>query len=70
MDSAIAGIERIVNSPEARESISALHKTLEDADALIQNVDAHVGLLATSIQETVRDARKLVRNMDGQVGPI
>jgi paraquat-inducible protein B len=65
--SAAAGIDRILNAPELKESIVNLNQDLKDIQKLVRDVNAQVNPIASAVQETVRDAQKLVRNADGQV---
>ncbi len=57
LESAIGGIDRIVNSPELKQSIVSLNQTLRSIDALAKNVDAHVAPVVSNISETSDAAR-------------
>jgi paraquat-inducible protein B len=70
LTSALAGIERKVNSPELGESITTLNEALKDIRSMIRNIDSRVGPLTNGIQATVADYGKLARNLDGRVGPL
>ncbi len=70
LTSALAGIERKVNSPELAESITTLNHALKDIRKMIQNIDSRVEPLTTGIQEAVADYGKLARNLDERVGPL
>jgi paraquat-inducible protein B len=48
----VEGIERLVNSPDLKGSISALHETLQNANKLVQNVDREVNPLISSVEKT------------------
>ena len=48
----VEGIERLVNSPDLKGSISALHETLQNANKLVQNVDREVKPLMSSVEKT------------------
>ena len=48
----VEGIERLVNSPDLKGSISALHETLQNANKLVQNVDREVKPLISSVEQT------------------
>ena len=48
----VEGIERLVNSPDLKGSISALHETLQNVNKLVQNVDREVKPLMSSVEET------------------
>jgi paraquat-inducible protein B len=66
----LAGIDRLVNSPDLKASMSELKGILSDARGLVQNMNARVGPLADGFDATLQDARKLVKNLDGQVKPL
>jgi len=65
----LAAIERLANSPELTEAVTALNNTLQDFGKLARNVDGRVGPLTTSIEETMKDTQKLVRSVNTQVEP-
>ncbi len=64
------GIDRLVNSPDLKASISELKGVLSDARRLVQNMNGRVGPLADGFDATLQDARKLVKNLDGHVKPL
>lgn len=68
--SSLMGIDKLVNSPELPEIIHALKLTVDDTRKLINNVDAQIKPLATSIDKTVKDFGKLARNADKQIKPL
>ena len=68
--SALTGFDKLVNSPELPEMIHALKLTVEDTRKLINNVDAQIKPLATSIDKTVKDFGKLARDADKQIKPL
>lgn len=68
--SAVAGLEKLINSKEVSESFAVLNKTIVETQNLIHNTDKRIGTLASVLDETVRDAQKLVRRVDGQVVPL
>jgi len=70
LTSAIAGIERAVNSPDVTESISNLNQTLKDIQKLVRNVDSRIEPLAASLEGTIKDYGKLARDVDEKVEPI
>jgi paraquat-inducible protein B len=66
----LAGIDRLVNSPDLKASMSEFKGVLSDARRLVQNMNGRVGPLTDGIDATLQDARKLVKNLDGQVKPL
>jgi phospholipid/cholesterol/gamma-HCH transport system substrate-binding protein len=69
-NSAMAGIAKLVQSPELKESIANLNTTLKDVQTLVRNVDAQVKPLSAGLSDTLRDAQKLVKNADTQVASV
>jgi paraquat-inducible protein B len=67
---AVAGVERLVNSPELTESVNSLNQALKDFGKMARSVDSQVDPLSSSIQETLGDTRKLVRNVDNQLETV
>ena len=68
--SALTGFDKLVNSPELPEIIRSLKLTVDDTRKLINNVDAQIKPLATSIDKTVKDFGKLARDADKQIKPL
>lgn len=65
----LAAIEKLANSPELTEAVTALNNTLQDVGKLARNLDGRVGPLTTSIEETMKDTQKLVKSVNTQVEP-
>ena len=70
LTSAIAGIERAVNSPEVSESIINLNKTLKEMKRLVRNINSRIEPLASSLEETIKEYGKLARDVDEKVEPL
>jgi paraquat-inducible protein B len=70
LTSAVAGLEKAVNSPEVAESIVNLNKTLKETKRLVRNVNSRIEPLASSLEETIKDYGKLARDVDEQVKPL
>ncbi len=68
--SAVAGINRFVNSPEITKSLRSVSATADEAKDLIGKLDARIDPLVLNIEATVRDAQKLLQNIDRQVEPL
>ena len=54
---AIEGIDRLVNSDELHQSITALHAALEEFRQLVANLDRQVEPVASNVNLTLNDAR-------------
>ena len=70
LNSAFAGITKLVESPELKESVVNLNTALKDVQSLVRNVDAQVKPLSAGLSETIRDTQKLIRNADTQVASV
>lgn len=57
--SAVEGIEKIINSPEIKETVHSVNEAAKE-----------IKPLAANLGEAVKDARKLVQNVDGRIGPL
>jgi paraquat-inducible protein B len=68
--SAVAGINRFVNSPEITKSLRSVSVAAEEAKDLIGKLDARIDPLVLNIEAAVKDARKLLQNIDRQVEPL
>ena len=60
----LAGMKKIVNSPELTGSIASLHQTLKDTDKLVVNLDGRVGPLVTDLRSTLDAARVTLANIE------
>jgi len=67
LESALAGIDKLVNSPDLTASIEALKNTLQDARKLVNRVDRQVDPLADDLKKTVKDIGKLARDTDAKL---
>ena len=70
LQSALAGADRLLNSPDLTAAIHEFKGVMQDARGLLQNVNGKVDTLAGNLNRTIDDADKLVRNVDGQVKPL
>jgi paraquat-inducible protein B len=68
--SAVAGINRFVNSPEITKSLRSVSAAAEETKNLIGKLDAKIDPLVLNIEATVKDAQKLLENIDRQVEPL
>ena len=68
--SAVAGINRFVNSPEITKSLRSVSVAAEETKDLIGKLDARIDPLVFNIEAAVKDARKLLQNIDRQVEPL
>lgn len=77
LNGALQGIDHLVNSPEAMESVRELKTTLTDVQQLARSMDKQVGVAVASFSTTMgnvskltQDASKLTQNVDGRVPEI
>lgn len=66
----LAGIQKVVNSPETANLLASGSKGAEDARRLIHHIDGQVGPLVGSINEAVQQIRKLAANMNRDLAPL
>ena len=71
------GIEKLVNSPDLQETLVSIHRTVDQVDAFLKDLDNQVKPLATSTQLTLNEAKKLfenvaqlARNLDSRIPPL
>jgi paraquat-inducible protein B len=74
---AVDGIDKVLNSPDLKDTIASLKVTVQDADKLIisadklvKDIDGQVEPLAESIRVAAMDAQKLLRDVDGEIAPV
>jgi paraquat-inducible protein B len=70
LQSALAGADRLLNSPDLTAGIHEFKGVMQDARGLLQNANAKVNTLTDNLNRTIGDADKLVRNVDDQVKPL
>jgi len=70
LESTLAGVDRLVNSPDLTAGIQALKDTLQDARKLVTKVDRQVDLLANDVKKTVKDIGKLARDTDAKLAEL
>jgi paraquat-inducible protein B len=77
LNETLAGINRLVNSPDLQASIGSLNQLLKNTDALVKNLKTEVGPLASDIKRTTDAARaalaqaeKTLRFDEGAPGEI
>lgn len=70
----IEGIDKLVNSEELHQSITALHAALEGFRQLVANLDRQVEPVATNVNLTLNDAREALQKagttLDGVSGTL
>jgi len=70
LQSAIGGIEKVVNSPELVATIGNLNLAVIDLKKLIGNVDSNVSQLGPEVKGAVTDVRTLIQRVDGKIDPL
>ena len=60
----LAGMDKLVNSPEMKGSLVSLHQTLKDTDKLVVNLDGRIGPLVTDLRSTLDEARGALANIE------
>lgn len=70
LSGSLAGIEKVVNSPEIGQTLRDIRLAAGAARKLLEHLDTSIEPLMADIGETVKDAQKLVRNVEGQIEPL
>lgn len=68
--SAIDSLDKLVSSPELKESMASLDLLLKDVRKLVQNFDRQVDPLASDLKGAIGDARKLMRTTDDRIASV
>jgi len=68
--SAVAGIDRVVNSPEIPKMLQSLSQRVEETGLLVRNIDSQLGPLISSLDGTVKDVQKFVQHVDTRIDPV
>ncbi|MFH0998387.1 MAG: MlaD family protein [Pseudomonadota bacterium] len=66
----LAGIHKMVNSPEAANLTASVSKGAEEARLLIQHIDKQVRPLAGSTNKAVQQIKNLAENMNKELVPL
>jgi paraquat-inducible protein B len=70
LQSALSGIDQLVNNEDLKQSLKLLRDTLANAKQLVAHVDAKVDPLTDNIDGAIGDARNLLGDVDSQVKPL
>ncbi len=70
LSASLAGIEKVVNSPDITQSIRNLNQTVAAIQTLVQNLDKRTLRLTDAAEATLTEAHSLVSNMNGHLEPI
>lgn len=70
LHSAVAGIEKVVNSPEILEAVRSLEETLKATQKLVRDFNNHIDPLAAAAEQAVKDAQNLMRSADTRMGSL
>jgi paraquat-inducible protein B len=62
VEKTLDGMEKLVSSPDIKESLVSIHQTVDEAHVFLQHLDSQVKPLATSTEITLSDAQKLFKN--------
>jgi paraquat-inducible protein B len=67
--STLAGIHRLINSPQVATIMASGSKGVEGARRLIEHIDGQLGPLARNADEAVQEIKKLAAGMNSEVSP-
>ncbi len=64
------GVDRLVNSPELKNSLGSLEKTMAELQQFARTLNERTKTVLGSVEEAVKDYGKLARTLDGQVAEV
>lgn len=64
LNNTLDGIQRIVNSPDVKESTRAMHLTLREARELIEDIDTRIGPLLANLDTLTNDTRQSLKTAE------
>jgi paraquat-inducible protein B len=70
VEKTLDGIEKLVNSPDLKESLVSFHQTFDEAHVFLRNLDSQVKPLSTSTQLTLGEAKKLFEKATQLAGSL
>jgi paraquat-inducible protein B len=66
----VKGIDRVINSPELRGSISSLNQTLKSAQKLVQNIDEQIVPLSSEAKEAMEATTATLVQAEGALSNL
>ena len=70
LNASIAGINKLVNSPELKGSLQYFNQTLQEARDLIHHVDQNVDPLFAKVDQSLAAAQTVLQDIGQQIGPL
>jgi len=70
LDSAMTGLEKIMNSPETAEMLRSVKNAVNETRDLVQDVDKAVEPLGKRLIAVSEDVEKLAEKLQEQIGPL
>ena len=70
LNSALGGIEKIVNSPETAGAITAIRQAVDSARSLVRDLDHQVAPLAAKIMDVSTHVDQLTTRLDSKLEPL
>lgn len=70
LTSAVAGIEKLISSPELSSSLRSLDGTLKDMQSLIRNVDRNLDPLTKNVNTAVQEYGALAKNINEEIDKL
>jgi paraquat-inducible protein B len=68
--SAVDALEKVIASPDIPKTLSALKRTVEDADKLVRKLDSRVDPMFNGIDDAVKEYGDLARHVDKKIDPL
>jgi len=66
----MAGLERLVNSPELMDTLQSLNRVLKNVDTLVGNLDGQITPISSNLNKTLLDAQKALADLRTMTGNL
>jgi len=70
LNSAIRGVEELINSEQTKDTLSSLNKTMKELNGFAEKLNSKSEPTLDNLDGLLTDARKLVNDVDGQIEPL
>jgi paraquat-inducible protein B len=70
LNSAMSGIDKLVNSPDAGKMVTSIRQAVDDARDLVQDLDKQVEPLGVKMTDIATRIQKLAERLDSKIEPL
>jgi paraquat-inducible protein B len=70
LNSALGGIDKLVNSPEMAGTIKSVRQAVDDTRSLVQNLDGQVKPLVAKMTDVATNIQTLATRIDSKIDPL